>query len=137
MKDHVDKSMGIITRIVEDLTRIKPTETLRLAQCEARKKPNYSDADRFPESGTRSAYSDRQEDDGIRSIRVYLTIRPNLHSGCLVDDTIRMRSTGGGHSVCECSVCILSGTSIAVTSHCDIHHECARRDLIIFPHETR
>ncbi len=47
MKDHVDKSMGIITRIVEALTRIKATETLRLAQCEARKKPNYSDTGRF------------------------------------------------------------------------------------------
>ena len=48
---------------------------------------------------TRSAYGDRQEDDGIRPIRVYLTIMSNLHSDFLVEDTIRLRSTGGGHSV--------------------------------------
>ena len=36
---------------------------------------------------TRSAYDDRQEDDGIRPIRVYLTIIPNLHSDCLVEGT--------------------------------------------------
>ena len=45
-----------------------------------------------------------QEDDGIRPIRdgfrVYLTIMPNLHSGCLVEGTIRLRSTAGGYSVC-------------------------------------
>ncbi len=35
-------------------------------------------------------------------------------------------------TLCERSVCLLSGTSIAVMSHCDIHHECARRDPIIF-----
>ncbi len=29
-------------------------------------------------------------------MRVYLTIMPNLHSGCLVEGTIRLRSTGGG-----------------------------------------
>jgi hypothetical protein len=44
MKDHVDKSMGTITHIVEVLTRIKPTETLRLANREARKKRNCSDS---------------------------------------------------------------------------------------------
>jgi hypothetical protein len=38
----------------------------------------------------------------------------------------------GGYSVCEHSVCMLSGTSIAVMSHCDIHHECVRRESIIF-----
>jgi hypothetical protein len=27
---------------------------------------------------------------------------------------------------------MLSGTSIAVMSHCDIHHECGRREPIIF-----
>ncbi len=74
---------------------------------------------------TRSAYGDRQEDDGISPIRVYLTIMPNLHSVCLVQDTINLRSTGGGHSVCERSVCTLSDT-------CDIHHECVRREPIIF-----
>jgi hypothetical protein len=30
---------------------------------------------------------------------------PNLHSGCLVEGTIRLRSTGGRYSVCEHSVC--------------------------------
>ena len=41
---------------------------------------------------TRSVYGDSQEDDGIMSIGVYLTIIPenlpeNLHSGCLVEGT--------------------------------------------------
>jgi hypothetical protein len=36
MKDRVDKSMGIVTRIAEALARIKPTEPLRLAKREAR-----------------------------------------------------------------------------------------------------
>jgi hypothetical protein len=44
MKDRVDKSMGIVTRIAEVLVRIKPTEPLRLAKCEARKKRNCSDS---------------------------------------------------------------------------------------------
>ncbi len=48
---------------------------------------------------TRSAYDDRQQDDGISPIRVYLTIIPNLHSGCLVEGTIRLRITGGGYSM--------------------------------------
>ncbi len=43
MKDRVDKSMGIVTRIVEDLSRIKPTESLRLVKREVRKKRNCSD----------------------------------------------------------------------------------------------
>jgi hypothetical protein len=60
------------------------------------------------------------------------TYIPNLHSGFLVEDTIRLRITGGGYSMCELSVCMMSGTSIAVTSHCDIHHECTRRESIIF-----
>jgi hypothetical protein len=34
--------------------------------------------------------------------------------------------------MCECSVCTLSGTSIVVMSHCDIHHQCERRDPIVF-----
>jgi hypothetical protein len=37
-----------------------------------------------------------------------------LYSDCLVQGPIRVRSTGGGHSLCECSVCTLSGTSIEV-----------------------
>jgi hypothetical protein len=35
MKDRVDKSMGIVTRITETLVRIKPTEPLRLTKCES------------------------------------------------------------------------------------------------------
>ena len=57
---------------------------------------------------------------------------PNLHSDFLVEDTIRLRSTGERYSVCERSVCMLSGTSIVVMSHRDIHHECTRRESIIF-----
>jgi hypothetical protein len=44
MKDRVDKSMGIVTRIIEGLVRIKPTESLRLVKREARKKRNCSDS---------------------------------------------------------------------------------------------
>ncbi len=44
MKDRVDKSMGIVTRIGETLARIKPTEPLRLGKCEAHKKRNCSDS---------------------------------------------------------------------------------------------
>jgi hypothetical protein len=32
MKDLVDKSMGIVTRIAEGLTKIKPTDPLRLSK---------------------------------------------------------------------------------------------------------
>ncbi len=34
MKDLVDKSMGVVTHIGEDLVRIKPTDPLRLANRE-------------------------------------------------------------------------------------------------------
>jgi hypothetical protein len=44
MKDHVDKSIGIVTRIPESLTKIKTTEPLRLAKRESHKKRNYSDS---------------------------------------------------------------------------------------------
>jgi hypothetical protein len=44
MKDRVDKSMGIVTHIVEVLARIKPTEPLRLVKCETHKKRNCSDS---------------------------------------------------------------------------------------------
>jgi hypothetical protein len=44
MKDLVDKSMGIVTLIPETLPRIKPTDPLRLANREARKKRNFSDS---------------------------------------------------------------------------------------------
>ncbi len=86
---------------------------------------------------TRSVYGDRQEDDGVRTIHVYLTIMTYLYSSCLVQGPVRLRSTGGGHSVWEFSVCTLSGTSITVMSpdcyNCDIHHdtECVRREPIV------
>ncbi len=35
--------------------------------------------------------------------------------------------------MCECSVCMLSGTSIVVMSHCDVHHQRARRSLLYSP----
>jgi hypothetical protein len=44
MKDRVDKSMGIVTHIVDSLVRIKPTEPLRLVKREAHKKRNCSDS---------------------------------------------------------------------------------------------
>jgi hypothetical protein len=44
MKDLVDKSIGIVTRIVEALTKIKPPESLRLVKRESRKKRNCSDS---------------------------------------------------------------------------------------------
>ena len=44
MKDRVDKSMRIVTRIAEDLARIKPTESLRLAKFAGRKKRNCFDS---------------------------------------------------------------------------------------------
>ena len=48
MKDHVDKSMGIVTHITETLASIKPTEPLRLAKREARKKRNCSSGNSPP-----------------------------------------------------------------------------------------
>ena len=44
MKDRVDKSIGIVTHITEVLAKIKPTEPLRLAKRDARKKRNCSDS---------------------------------------------------------------------------------------------
>jgi hypothetical protein len=44
MKDHVDKSMGIVTRIGEALSKIKPTQSSRLTKREDRKKRNCSDS---------------------------------------------------------------------------------------------
>ena len=44
MKDRVDKSMGIVTLISEALSKIKPTDPLRLAERAARKKRNYADS---------------------------------------------------------------------------------------------
>jgi hypothetical protein len=97
--------MGIATHIVEVLARIKPTASLRLAKRESRKKREKQPCKVLIDV-TRSVYGDRQEHNGIRPIRVYLTIMPNLHSACLVEGTIRLRITGGGYSVCEHSVCL-------------------------------
>ena len=44
MKDRVDQSMGIVTRIAEALAKIKPTDPLRLVKRAARKKRNCSDS---------------------------------------------------------------------------------------------
>ncbi len=44
MKDLVDKSMEMVTRISEALTRIKPPESLRLDKRETHKKRNCSDS---------------------------------------------------------------------------------------------
>jgi hypothetical protein len=44
MKDRVDKSMGIVILIPEDLAEIKLTETLRFVKCESRKERNCSDS---------------------------------------------------------------------------------------------
>jgi hypothetical protein len=44
MKFRVDKSMGIVILIPEDLTEIKVTETLRFVKCSTRKKRNCSDS---------------------------------------------------------------------------------------------
>ena len=44
MKDHVDKSMGIVTRIAEALTGIKTTDPLRLSKREDHKKQNCSNS---------------------------------------------------------------------------------------------
>jgi hypothetical protein len=60
---------------------------------------------------TRSADGDRQEVNGVRTIRVDLTIMSYLYFGCLVPGTVRLWITG---------------------SHCDIHQECVRRDPIVF-----
>jgi hypothetical protein len=74
MKDHVDKSMGLATRIGEGLARIKPTESLRLTNREARKKRNCSDS-----SGNSPDYPRISDDNaGIRTIHVYLTIILNV-----------------------------------------------------------
>ena len=48
MKDRVDKSMGIVTRIEETLDRIKPTDPLGLAKRKARQKRNCSDSSGNP-----------------------------------------------------------------------------------------
>ena len=44
MKDRVDKSMGIVTNIAEALVGIEPTDPLRSAKREARKKRKCSDS---------------------------------------------------------------------------------------------
>ena len=70
---------------------------------------------------TRSVHGDWQEDYWISLIHVELTIMEYESSFCQhFSSTVKMRSNIGGHSVCECSVCTLSGTSIVVIRHCDI-----------------
>jgi hypothetical protein len=44
MKDRVDKSMGIVTLLVEGFPENTPADPLRLAEREARKKRNCLDA---------------------------------------------------------------------------------------------
>ncbi len=44
MKEHVDKSMGIVTLIAEALAKIKPTEPFIFPKSETHKKRNYSDS---------------------------------------------------------------------------------------------
>ena len=43
MKNHVDKSRGIVTLITEALAKIKPTESLRLAKQASLNKVKLSD----------------------------------------------------------------------------------------------
>ena len=42
MKDHVDKSRGIVTLIAEALGKIKPTYSLRLSKQSVHRKRNWS-----------------------------------------------------------------------------------------------
>ncbi len=44
MKDHVDKSIGIVTLIVEVLDKINPTDPLRFGKRAVRRKRNWSDS---------------------------------------------------------------------------------------------
>jgi hypothetical protein len=44
MKDHVDKSMGIVILISESLVKIKPTDPSRFSKCDTHKKRNCSDS---------------------------------------------------------------------------------------------
>jgi hypothetical protein len=84
--------MGIVTLLVEVLTRIKPTESLRLVKREARNEPdpkpqvilrpkNYIHDARVRKQTckvlidtTRSTYGDRQEHDGIRPLFSMMTL---------------------------------------------------------------
>ena len=137
--------MGIVTLITEVLTKIRPKETLRLVTGSVCKKRNCSDSSgnspakilasrcackksrRVKSSYTRPEVFTETGRKTMGSVLcVYLTIIPYLISSFRIQNTVRLRSTCGGHSVCERSVCMLSGTSISVMSHCDIHHECAR-----------
>ena len=44
MKDHVYKSIGIVTLIIEDLAKINRTESLRFVKRAGRRKRNWSDS---------------------------------------------------------------------------------------------
>jgi hypothetical protein len=152
MKDRVDKSMGVVTHIEEVLARFKPTDPLILAKREAHKKRskkrNCSDS-----SGNSPVKV-------LTTTNFTMRVQENHPCKVLVDATRSRRwdqvypripddntessfclSCSGHHQteepvedtlMCENSVCTLSGTSISVMSHCDIHHECPRRDPIIF-----
>ena len=115
MKDYVDKSMGIVTRISEALVRIKPTDPLRVAKGEARKKRNCSDS-----SGNSPVKMLASRCACKKSIRVKSSqTRPEVFT------VIGRKTMGSGLSVYILRQCrILSGASISVMSHCDIHHEC-------------
>ena len=145
--------MGIVTLITEVLVKIKPTDPLIFVKRTVRKKRNCSDSsgnspDQILDSRytykkvrrtkssswdvTRSGNGDCQENNGISPILVQLTIMSYLYSDHIVQGTVRLRGSSGGHTVCEFSVCKLSGTSIVIMSHCDIHQQCVRRDPIVF-----
>ena len=125
MKGRVDKSMGIVTLIDESLDKINPTESSRFTKCV----PSKILASRCVCKKIRRTKSSRRDPKCSRwpieiwlghPICVELTIMSYLYSDHIVQNTIRLRSSSGGHSVCEWSVCNLSGTSISVMSQCDI-----------------
>ena len=75
---------------------------------------------------------DWQEYYWVRLIRIDLTIMEYLLFERIFQSTVKMRSSSGGYSVCECSICILSGTSIAIMCHGDIHDQCVWRMQVVF-----
>ena len=79
---------------------------------------------------TRSVHSDSQENDWVSLILVKLTIMTDLFDDHIPQNPVWLRISSGGHSLCECSICTLSGTPKAVMSHCDVHHQRARREPI-------
>jgi hypothetical protein len=91
MKDLVDKSMGIVTHITETSAKSKPADPLRLTKLEPHKKRKCSDSSGNSPAkilGSRSGYKE-----------ISHVIIPYLYSGCIVQDTVRLTITGGGHCV--------------------------------------